>query len=56
MWLQQIDQYGNNDTKKLLVGNKSDLKTKRVVEYEKAKVCNIKKKSNHFSRFVVEIS
>jgi GTPase SAR1 family protein len=48
MWIQQIDQYGNNNTKKLLVGNKSDLKTKRTIEYEKAKVCNNEKKSNEF--------
>jgi Ras-related protein Rab-1A len=40
MWLQEIDQHGSNDMKKLLVGNKCDLTAERVVSHEKAKVCN----------------
>jgi Ras-related protein Rab-1A len=43
IWLEEIDRYGNNDTKKLLVGNKSDLKSKRVIEYKIGKVCYTKK-------------
>jgi GTPase SAR1 family protein len=46
MWIQQIRQYGNNDIKRLLVGNKSDLTDQRTVEYEKAKVFNTHKISN----------
>jgi Ras-related protein Rab-1A len=40
IWLQQIEQYGNNDTIKLLIGNKSDLINERKIQYEKAKVDN----------------
>ncbi len=38
MWLQMIDQNANENVKKLLVGNKSDLTSNRVVDYAKAKV------------------
>lgn len=37
MWLQEIDRYATSTVLKLLVGNKCDLKDKRVVEYEVAK-------------------
>merc|ERR1712176_1356034 len=37
VWLQEIDRYANENVNKLLVGNKSDLTSKKVVDYETAK-------------------
>lgn len=37
-WLNEIERYANENVNKLLVGNKSDLTTKRVVDYQTAKV------------------
>lgn len=37
MWLQEIDRYATSTVLKLLVGNKSDLTDKRVVEFDVAK-------------------
>ncbi|KAI1791560.1 GTP-binding protein ypt1 [Ganoderma leucocontextum] len=36
-WLQEIERYASEDVKKLIIGNKSDLVEKKVVEYSVAK-------------------
>lgn len=38
-WLNEIDRYANENVNKLLVGNKSDLVSKKVVDTQTAKVC-----------------
>ena len=40
-WLQEIDRYATEGVNKLLVGNKSDMADKKVVEYTVAKVCGV---------------
>jgi small GTP-binding protein len=37
-WLEEIDRYACDNVNKLLVGNKFDLTTKKVVDYTTAKV------------------
>merc|ERR1712194_296525 len=36
-WVQEIDKYAADGVKKLLVGNKCDLSSKKVVSYDEAK-------------------
>ena len=36
-WLQEIERYASEDVKKLIIGNKSDLVEKKVIEYSVAK-------------------
>jgi len=35
-WLHEIDRYANDNVNKLLVGNKSDLSSKRAIEFTHA--------------------
>lgn len=37
-WLHEIDRYASENVNKLLVGNKSDLTSKRAVTFEQGKV------------------
>jgi hypothetical protein len=59
-WLQEIDRYATEGVNKLLVGNKSDMSDKKVVEYTVAKVrsCHLPNItwSNHMSYLVISDS
>ena len=39
--MQEIERYASEDVKKLIIGNKSDLVERKVVEYSLAKVRRI---------------
>lgn len=39
IWLEEINKSGNTDAKKILIGSKCDLTSKRVIDREKAVVC-----------------
>lgn len=51
-WLNEIDRYASENVNKLLVGNKCDLTSKKVVSYETAKV----KKASRFFIFLGKIN
>ena len=57
-WLQEIDRYATEGVNKLLVGNKSDMSDKKVVEYTVAKVRYHMFRSpdpNHMDRFTDDL-
>ncbi len=56
-WLSEIERHGNDNMKKLLVGNKCDLTAERIVDPKKAKVCcNKEKKTNDLSLFLQKLA
>lgn len=38
LWMEEIDRYASENVNKLIVGNKSDLTSKKAVDYTMAKV------------------
>lgn len=54
-WLQEIDRYATEGVNKLLVGNKSDMSDKKVVEYTVAKVRLNHRFGEGRCRFVMEV-
>lgn len=54
-WLQEIDRYASEGVNKLLVGNKSDLTSKKVVEYSVAKVGRLFASDRRFTETTIGI-
>lgn len=48
-WLQEIDRYATEGVNKLLVGNKSDMADKKVVDYTVAKVRTQTRPTHHLT-------
>ena len=40
MWLKEVEKYSTANVCKVLIGNKSDLTNKRVIDFKTGKVCN----------------
>jgi GTPase SAR1 family protein len=54
-WLQEIDRYATEGVNKLLVGNKSDMSDKKVVEYTVAKVLSDRDPFSNFRNLRMDL-
>ena len=54
-WLQEIDRYASENVNKLLVGNKCDLTTKKVVDYTTAKVSPRERRLGIWIKYPLEL-
>lgn len=53
-WLQEIDRYATEGVNKLLVGNKSDMADKKVVDYTMAKVFIVYIHNLYMERYLIQ--